>query len=657
MTIEVTINDLPPAITVDPLMQFETDIGGIIVNKLTVAQLSDYITTQYPAIYNNSTVIATGSTTARALQDRFLDIINVKDFGAVAGGIINNATSLINIRDAWEASRRTNAAPSSNSNKLGTYPFMEINPGDYLVTSAQAMLQSTFTTRTLGMGWKGVGTAAECQILYQPTVAGALLYNNDAVLQLRMRDLGFNCNSSTSDFIDSVSSGGAQDYGFTDVTWNGTWQYGLHLTGTNNNSEMFWNNCFIQGAWTAFLFADTSDQFLNYWFNQCKINNITGTFTRMLKGGHVKINECDFSGYQPSIASILFSLEGASHARGVCSFIDSGSRYELKTTNAKVMYSEWPQGIISFNQIDYSSQIAISGAATFITHEFQFINVQGAVINFDKCNLMGKHKYQAQNSSWDKKKQVIYDSCSNDNFADFYDMFDISLTTGSNIGGLPAPILKNCRGAQTTWASVTGWAANTVYPPNTTRRSGVWLYTTANGGTSGTTRIYGSGTKSDGGITDWVSQSVFNPIVYVVEGAVGGYNLPVATNARRSLTMKSISGTWPVRADASTPGFADVLMPPNAIVKNIRLSCAPNASGQASVGTFSVTTDENSPVDLLPIFTTSGNIKDGFVATAANIDYNCGTSLNTRHLLFKVGANVTGAIGHPSYCEIDYLGF
>lgn len=602
-------------------------------------------------------VTATTGTTAQSLANRFGQIITVKDFGAVENGTSDDTAAYTAIRNAWEAAIRTNPAPGANSNKLGGYPGMGVPPGSSLITSAQAFLDSGFTTRTVGMEWRGMGSSAECQILYQPSAPGALFYNNDAVIGLRLGNLSFNANSATSDFMSSVSSGGAQDYGFKDVTWNGTWQYGLHLTGTNNNSEMFWNNCLLQGDWTAFLYAETSDQFLNYWFNQSKLVAFTGYLARMVKGGHIKLNECDISAYQPSVANTLISLEGTSHNQGVCCFIDSGSRYELKNTNAKVMYSEWPQGIISFNQVDYSSQVGISGATSFVTHEFQYANILGPVVNFDKCNLMGKHKYQAQNSSWDAKKQVVYDNCMNANFADFYDMFDISLTSGSNTGGLPAPQLRNCRGTATAWHTVSGWAANTIYAAGATVRSGVWLYTTAGGGTSGTTRLFGSGTKNDGGISDWVSQSVYNPIVYVVEGAVGGNNLPVAINAVRTVTIKGVSGAWPIRVDASTPGFADVVLPPNSIIKNIRLSCPAGASSEASVGTFLITTDENSPTTLLT-YTTPGNISLGFFVELNGLDYSVGTSLNTRHILFEAFTDVTGSAAvHPAVCEIDYIGF
>ena len=39
---------------------------------------------------SNSTAIATGSTTARSLANRFADVVNVKDFGAVGDGVTNN---------------------------------------------------------------------------------------------------------------------------------------------------------------------------------------------------------------------------------------------------------------------------------------------------------------------------------------------------------------------------------------------------------------------------------------------------------------------------------------------------------------------------------------------------------------------------------------
>ena len=38
-------------------------------------------------------ILATGSTTARTLQDRFADVVNVKDFGAVGDGVTDDTNA------------------------------------------------------------------------------------------------------------------------------------------------------------------------------------------------------------------------------------------------------------------------------------------------------------------------------------------------------------------------------------------------------------------------------------------------------------------------------------------------------------------------------------------------------------------------------------
>jgi polygalacturonase len=42
-------------------------------------------------------VLATGSTTSRLLQDRFADVINVKDFGAAGDGVADDRQAWVNI--------------------------------------------------------------------------------------------------------------------------------------------------------------------------------------------------------------------------------------------------------------------------------------------------------------------------------------------------------------------------------------------------------------------------------------------------------------------------------------------------------------------------------------------------------------------------------
>jgi len=45
---------------------------------------------------NEGFVTATGSTTARNLDDRFADVVNVKDFDADPSGVVNSSTAINN---------------------------------------------------------------------------------------------------------------------------------------------------------------------------------------------------------------------------------------------------------------------------------------------------------------------------------------------------------------------------------------------------------------------------------------------------------------------------------------------------------------------------------------------------------------------------------
>lgn len=75
----IKISNLPVSAT--PLSGSETVplVQSGVTKQATVAQIG--------------TATATGSTTARTLQDRFADVINVKDFGAVGDGLTDNAAA------------------------------------------------------------------------------------------------------------------------------------------------------------------------------------------------------------------------------------------------------------------------------------------------------------------------------------------------------------------------------------------------------------------------------------------------------------------------------------------------------------------------------------------------------------------------------------
>jgi len=68
-------------------------VGG--VDQMTVSNAGVVTANSFVGL-NNSSVTATGSTTARTLANRFADVVNVKDFGAVGDGIANDTAAFQN---------------------------------------------------------------------------------------------------------------------------------------------------------------------------------------------------------------------------------------------------------------------------------------------------------------------------------------------------------------------------------------------------------------------------------------------------------------------------------------------------------------------------------------------------------------------------------
>lgn len=573
-------------------------------------------------------------------------------YNAVGDGVTDDTAAFVAAREVWKAAKRTNLAPGANSNKLGGPPII-MRAKSYLIKSPQAFMDSGYTTRTAGMEWIGLGPLGGTQILYQPTAPGPLFYNNDAVLGIRFKNISFDCNDPASDWMYSTSAGGAQDVECDNCTWTGQWRYGNHLAGTNNNSEMRWVDSMIAGTWTAFLFSETQDQFLNYWFQRCKVQLTLGYLARMTKGGNLKLQHCDFSGYSPASSNYLFYLEGFTHANGICNFVLRDSRMELKNANALVMKCEWPQGNVVFDNVDMESQVGVAHSPTFVPFDFNFQNIGGPQISFSNSSLMGIHHYHISSSSQSHKKTVSYENCNNKAFRDFYDMFTFAIDSGSNVGGYPVIQTRKCKGLQESFSSVyTTWAATTAYNVDDIRRSGVWVYKCTVAGTSGTVQPLGAGTIVDNTVT-WVSQGLYETHAYVTEAGLLWDKTAVAASERKFATIRNATGQWPARISSTLKGTVRVILPPNSIITGITLNLPAGVLTQGSPGTYVVKTDEVSPTTFIN-FTSPGNLSAGF-STSYSGFFSTGTALDKRSILLEAGTDVTQFALHPALCMVEYL--
>lgn len=378
---------------------------------------------------------------ATTVQTKLRETVSVKDFGAVGDGVTDDSAAFTKV---IAYANSISVAPSAlNSNRSGRLKIY-VPAGRYRLT--QPILSSTdfAAGRTAGFTIEGAGAYAT-EIVYEPSAAVPLFYNNDKLLFLRISGITFYANSATTDWMYSYSTGGAQDYRFQDCVWTGTWRYGFQLKGTNTNSEYSFEKCSFLGTWTVFLFSEDSDQFLNYWFTECKYW-CSSPWIKMTKGGNVKISNCDVSGYAPAVETYLFRLEGITHAEGVCSFVCHATRFELKNTNAKILSSQWLQGNILFSGCDTESQS--SAVAAFNTVLVTLINGSGPVIQWINCSLMGTHTYASGGSNqFEFIPRISYDNCFITQFAK-PEQF-LLRTFGVNSGGRPVAKFYNCRGNAT----------------------------------------------------------------------------------------------------------------------------------------------------------------------------------------------------------------
>ena len=67
-------------------------VGG--VDQMTVSNAGVVTANSFVGSASSATALAAGSTTARTLQDRFADVVNVKDFGAVGDGSADDGPAI-----------------------------------------------------------------------------------------------------------------------------------------------------------------------------------------------------------------------------------------------------------------------------------------------------------------------------------------------------------------------------------------------------------------------------------------------------------------------------------------------------------------------------------------------------------------------------------
>ncbi|MCY0926202.1 hypothetical protein OTB20_08285 [Streptomyces sp. H27-H1] len=272
--------------------------------------------------------------------------------------------------------------------------------------------------RAQGLTVRGIGKRSSEIVM---TGAEPLLVNDDRWMGVRWYDVSFRSTNPAASFLYSSSTGGAQDWAFTNCEWRGAWRYGIGLDGpiaSNCNSEWTFTGCHVNGSYdVAFLWSGMTpanaaqDQFLNFSFRDSKIEYDSGDFLRFDKGGFITVDGGSFiiKGKRPDGGvSRFFHLPTAGHYDSVQHLNVRGVRFELRNAVSQVIKSLWGGHIV----FDGCSDTALGfqpHSPGLVAHEYT--NPVG--VSYRSCDLVGKHAYHL--TAPNARQRVVYDGCTRKN--------------------------------------------------------------------------------------------------------------------------------------------------------------------------------------------------------------------------------------------------
>ncbi|MFG2894355.1 glycosyl hydrolase family 28-related protein [Streptomyces sp. NPDC048248] len=306
---------------------------------------------------------------------------------------------------------------------------IDVPAGTYLIREPNALINAGGgKLKANGLRFRGAGKRMT-QILFAPARAenAYLCRNEDSWANIMFEQIGFRSGTPGASFFYSYSTGQAQDYRFTACEWTGEWTYGLALDGSNTNSEMRWDACRVGGAYRkAFLYSGLSqkstdprqqDQFLNYWFNDMKVEYEWGNFLEFPYGGSITCRGGSYiiTGRRPQASgaygrtSTFFRFPRGPHHDSVQRFHAEDIRFEVRGPDTVVIDCAWGSGTVHFNDCDDTAQSFKPFAKGTRPHRYH-IGARGPLVRYDSCQLSGQHLYE-QEDAGGSGTRARYDMC------------------------------------------------------------------------------------------------------------------------------------------------------------------------------------------------------------------------------------------------------
>lgn len=336
-----------------------------------------------------------------------MTIVRPEDYGATLG---TDSTPAFKAMFA-DIGKRLRVDPAGGDRRVAT---IEVHlSGAYTVSGS--IMRAT-PGRAQGLTFRGIGKRASEIVMTGPE---PLFVNADRWMGVRFYDCSFRSTNPRASFLYSTSTGGAQDWAWTNCEWRGTWAYGIGLDGpshSNCNSEMYWDRCHINGSYaTAFLWSGMTpaipqqDQFLNYGFRDCKVEYDWGDALRFDKGGSIHISGGSWiiKGVRPDgKPSRFLHFPPGTHYNSVQNLLVEGVRFEPRNRVNLVIESSWKGQHTFLNCTDDAwAHQAEAAADDYAPHRYY----DPAGVRYLGCQLTGRHRYTQ--TAAPSRQAIVYDQC------------------------------------------------------------------------------------------------------------------------------------------------------------------------------------------------------------------------------------------------------
>jgi hypothetical protein len=480
-----------------------------------------------------------------------------------------------------------------SSDLLGTR-VIELGAGTYQISELRGMLgREGMTSKINGIRFRGAGRGLTV-VVFSPAELGALMFN-DYWINIAIEGITFHTTVAGATFMQSYTTHNAQQYTFTDVSWTGPWKYVFDLQGNDNNSEFTFYSCSTSkmAADGAFLFiggANTSDQFLNYWFYGFKHWSTSAALIDAARGGHFHVFGMDVSDWGAGLTAPqkLFKLRGTSHSQGVQHMHVHSLRVEAKSPLAGLLYSEWASGNVSI-QADWSSQMPFQTYGNMLDIVLEQNN--GPIYNIHDSHLAGTINITYGVNAYQKRHRVVV--------------------------------------RDTHWAQkLTPSEVVTYTQPGSNKIDPQVEFVSCRGDSSDAV------TSTAAGATVWDA----------TVGALGG-DL-VKPLVRRQLVVHGING------GLSTPsGRARINLPVGALITALRAMAPAGTSTETDGGSFALSTTEATPTVIASLALTTARSAGYNIGAELAVPYLCSSREKATLDVVATDITQTNALGHSIIIE------